>query len=132
MPVRRYVLMIGLVFAFAIQSGPVWAADVRPYDQSAFVAAETAGKPILVAIHASWCPVCAKQKPILSQLEQQPAFKDLVVFMVDYDGQKDVVAAMGARKQSTLIVFHGKVEKARSVGDTNAATIEALLAKSMT
>ena len=129
---RRFILMMIFVLACAMQQGSAKAADVRPFDQGAFVAAETAGKPILVAIHASWCPVCARQKPILGQLEQQPAFKDLVVFMVDFDSQKDVVAAMGARKQSTLIVFHGKAEKARSVGDTNAATIEALLAKSMT
>jgi thiol-disulfide isomerase/thioredoxin len=127
---RRLVFVLAALFA----SFPalVWAADVRPYDQRAFVDAEAAGKPILVAIHASWCPTCARQKPILSQLEQRPAFKDLVVFMVDFDSQKPVVEALGARKQSTLIVFHGKVEKARSVGDTNPATIEALLAKSLT
>ncbi|MGA3399346.1 MAG: thioredoxin family protein [Acetobacteraceae bacterium] len=128
---RRRFLILAALLAGSTLVAPARAADVTPYDQGAFAAAEAAGKPILVAIHASWCPVCAKQRPILSQLEQQPAFKDLVVFMVDFDSQKNVVAAMGARKQSTLIVFHGNVEKGRSVGDTNAATIQELLAKSM-
>ena len=127
---RRFLMLAALLSSAMLR--PAWAADVTPYEQAAFAAAETAGKPILVAIHASWCPVCAKQRPILSQLEQQPAFKDLVVFMVDFDSQKSVVAALGASKQSTLIVFHGNVEKGRSVGDTNAGKIEELLAKSMT
>ncbi len=99
---RRYFIMLAAVLVSIMLGAPVRAADVAPYDQNAFVAAEAAGKPILVAIHASWCPVCAKQRPILSQLEQQPEFKDLVVFMVDFDSQKNVVAAMGADKQSTL------------------------------
>jgi len=130
---HRYLFaaLVASVLAGAVLGATARAADVTTYDQGAFVAAEAAGKPILVAIHASWCPVCAKQRPILSELEQQVAYKDLVVFMVDFDSQKNVVAAMGAQKQSTLIVFHGKAEKGRSVGDTNAATIQALLAKSM-
>jgi hypothetical protein len=33
--------------------------------------------------------------------------------------------------QSTLIVFKGKREAGRSAGDTNAASIEALLAKAI-
>lgn len=128
---RRLFVHVVLLLVVAALTAPAWAADVRPFDQTAFAAAETAGRPILVAIHASWCPVCARQKPILSQLEQQPAFKDLVVFMVDFDSQKTVVAALGARKQSTLIVFHGRNEKGRSVGDTNPVTIQDLLGKSM-
>ena len=127
----RLAFLVMALLAWTAVSPPVHAADVRPFDQAAFVAAETAGKPILIAIHAGWCPVCAKQRPILSQLEQQPAFKDLVVFMVDFDSQKPAVAAMAAHKQSTLIVFHGKDERARSVGDTNPASIQQLLTKAL-
>ncbi len=111
--------------------GPARAAEVMPFDPQAFAAAQAAGKPILVAIHASWCPICARQKPILSRLEQEPAYQALVVFMVDFDSQKAVVKTMRATMQSTLIVFHGSAEKGRSVGDTNAESIEGLLAKSM-
>ena len=51
--------------------------------------------------------------------------------MVDFDTQKDVVHAMGATKQSTLIAFHGKQETARSVGATDPAAIRALFDKAM-
>ena len=128
---RRILLFAGPL-ATLLHFAPAQAAEVAPYNQQAFAAAEASGKPILVAIHASWCPICAKQKPILSQLEQDPAYKNLAVFMVDFDSQKDVVKAMRATKQSTLIVFHGNEERGRSVGDTQAGSIQGLVAKSLT
>jgi len=105
------------------------AATEAPFTQQAFASAQHEGKPILLDISATWCPTCAKQRPILSQLMADPAFKDLVVYQVDYDSQKDVVRALGAQMQSTLVVFHGAAEKGRSTGDTNAGSINALLQK---
>ena len=105
------------------------AATEAPFTQQAFDASQHEGKPILVHITAPWCPYCAKQRPILSDLENAPAFKDLVVYDVDFDTQKDIVRTMGAQKQSTLIVFHGAAEKGRSTGDTDASSIRTLLGK---
>jgi thiol-disulfide isomerase/thioredoxin len=106
------------------------AAEIVPFSQPAFEAAQKQGKPILVQITASWCPVCAKQKPILSHLLAEPRFKDMVVYNIDFDAQKDLVREMGAQKQSTLIVFTGSSEKGRSTGETDPAAIEGLLARS--
>jgi thioredoxin 1 len=129
--VHRRVLLLASALAPIALMGRARAATVAPFTEAAFEAAQASGEPILVAIHASWCPICAKQRPILSQLEADPAFKTLAVFMVDFDTQKDVVRAMGAQKQSTLIAFHGKQEAARSVGATDPAAIRALLDKTM-
>ncbi len=52
-----------------------------------------------------------------------------MVFRVDFDSQKDVVKAFGARMQSTLITFKGSQETGRSVGDTNPSSIAVLLDK---
>jgi thioredoxin 1 len=110
-------------------AGPAFAAVEAPFTQAAFTTAQKEGKPILVYISATWCPTCAKQKPILDTLEHEAAFKDLIVYHVDFDTQKDVVRAMGAQMQSTLVVFHGATEKGRSTGDTNAASLKGLLEK---
>jgi len=124
-------LPAALLFAgFAFAAAPAARAAVEAaYTQKAFAAAQGEGKPILIAITASWCPTCAKQRPILSQLEKDPAFKDLVVYQVDFDSQKDVVKKFGAHMQSTLVVFHGTTENGRSTGDTDPASIRALLEK---
>lgn len=110
------------------------AIEVRPEAASAaaaFAAAQAAGKPILVAVHADWCPTCAKQKPILSKLGADPAMKELMVFVVDFDTQKEITQRFGVRMQSTLIVFRGTAERDRSVGVTDEAALKALLAKAV-
>jgi thiol-disulfide isomerase/thioredoxin len=122
---RRSVLLVA-VAAFA---APASAAGPQPFDDAAFAEAQKAGKPIFVAIHASWCPICKAQKPILAELMADARFKDLVYFTIDFDSQKDLVRRFGARMQSTLISFKGATEQGRSVGDSNRESIAALLNK---
>jgi thioredoxin len=110
---------------------PVIAAEI-PFTTQAFQDAQKADKPILVEIHASWCPTCKAQKQILDNvLLPQPKFKDMVVLRVDFDSQKDMVREFGARMQSTLIVYKGSKEVGRSVGDTDPDSIAALLQKAL-
>jgi thioredoxin 1 len=126
---RRHLLG-ALTMTFALGSVAA-AADKKPFDQSAFDAAQAAGKPILVEVSAPWCPICKAQAPILARLRSDPRFKELVSFDIDFDSQKDLLRKFNVQKQSTLIVFKGKQETGRSTGDTNAGSIEALLGKSI-
>jgi len=120
--------LLAVVACIALQgSPPAASAEWKPFDAQAFAEAKQEGKSILVDIFAVWCPVCRVQNPILTQLTREPKFKDLVVFKMDFDTQKDDVRALKAQSQSTLIVFKGETEKGRSVGDTNEASIAALL-----
>jgi len=128
---KRHLLAgLGLTIALAI-SAPLAAFDGKPFDAKAFEDAQAASKPILVEVTAPWCPICKAQAPILSRLKSEPRFKELVSFGVDFDAQKKLLKTFNAQKQSTLIVFKGKQEVGRSTGDTNAASIEALLAKAI-
>jgi thioredoxin 1 len=136
--VRRKSVMLSrrsfVLAAIAANAAPIasaFAAETRTFDSGSFAAAQKAGKPILVAIHASWCPTCKAQKPILSELIAEPKFKDLTYFVVDFDTQKDAVKFFGARVQSTLIAFKGTTETGRSVGDTERSLIAALLNKTL-
>jgi thioredoxin 1 len=128
---RRHLLLVALALPL-LGTGVARAATEAPFSQDAFAAAQKAGRPILIDITATWCPTCAAQKPILDKLATDPAFKDLTIFKVDFDAQKDVVRTMGAQMQSTLIAFHGSAEKARSTGDTSPSSIRSLLAKTGT
>jgi len=128
---RRHLLGILTASAAVSIVSIASAMDKKPFDQAAFEAAQAAGKPILVEVSAPWCPTCKAQAPILSRLRSDPRFKELVSFDIDFDSQKDLLQKFNVRTQSTLIVFKGKQETGRSTGDTNAASIEALLGKSI-
>ena len=127
---RRTILIAAAALGTA-ELAPAFAASQQAFDGKAFAEAQKAGKPILVAIHATWCPTCKAQNPILSKLMAEPRFKDLVYFVVDFDSQKDAVKYFGARVQSTLIAFKGATETGRSVGDTDPSSIAALLNKAL-
>ncbi len=131
MPTReisfRFIIpfIAGLLFAAAS-----WGAG-KPFDQAGFDAAQAAGKPILVEVHADWCPTCRAQEPVISKLMQDPKNAGFVVLRVDFDNQKDVVKRLRAQYQSTLIVFKGKKEVSRSTGETRKEEIAAQLAKAL-
>jgi len=127
---RRSALFATVAASTALVA-PAFATETETFDPASFAAAQKAGKPIFVAIHASWCPTCKAQKPILSKLMAEPKFKNLVYFVVDFDSQKDAVKFFGARMQSTLVAFKGATETGRSVGDTDRASIAALLNKTL-
>lgn len=130
MPSRRSFVLAAVAASLSF-TAPALATETRTFDATSFAAAQKAGKPIFVAIHASWCPTCKAQKPILSELMSEPKFKDLVYFVVDFDSQKAAVKFFGARMQSTLIAFKGETETGRSVGDTDRTSIAALLNKAL-
>ena len=128
---RRFLMKVAFVAAGTAIALPALAFQPRAFDAKAFEAAQAAGKPILVEVTAPWCPTCKAQKPILSNLAAKEKFKDLVAFEIDFDSQKELLRKFGVTMQSTLISFKGAKEMGRSTGDTNAASIEALLDKSV-
>lgn len=138
MPTRRSILgaflgtLSGALLVAATQNAvPAFAADAHAFDAKAFSAAQQAGKPILIAVHAPWCPTCKAQAPILSDLMSDPRFKNLAYFVIDFDSQKDLLNRFGVRAQSTLIAFKGEKEAGRSVGDTKKDSIFAMVGKAI-
>lgn len=106
-------------------------ADWAPYTQSTFDSLQQQGKPVLVWVHAVWCPTCKAQEPTLSSLLKQKEYQGIAALRVDFDSQKDVVRALHVVKQSTLVVFKGGKETGRSTGDTSREGIEHLLQKAL-
>ena len=106
-------------------------AEHREYAADAFDSAQRTGKSIIVVVRASWCPSCRVQELILSIIEYNPKYAGLVVFLVDFDAQKDALWQLDARAPSTLIAYKGDLETARSVGVTRLDSIAALLATTL-
>ena len=120
-------LAIATCIVALVGFGSAAAAERKVYDPTSFAAAEASGARILVDISATWCPTCKAQQPIIDSLANQQDNKDLVIFAVDFDSQKQIVRDFGAQMQSTLIAFKGSAETGRSVGDTDPDSIAALV-----
>jgi thiol-disulfide isomerase/thioredoxin len=118
----RKVLLIAAIIAM-----PSLAIAGQPFDAKAFQASQAAGKSILVDVSASWCPTCRQQRPIVEEIEKE--HPDLVVYDVDFDTAKDALRQFRVQQQSTLIVFKGAREVARSTGETDPVPLHALVAK---
>jgi thioredoxin 1 len=124
---KKQTIFAGFALIVGIGFGVARAATVQPYQQTAFDAAQKGNEPILVFVEASWCPVCAKERPILQQLYGTPEFAKLKVFDVDFDTSKPLLRQLGVQQQSTLIVYHGGKETGRATGATDPAVIKHLL-----
>jgi thiol-disulfide isomerase/thioredoxin len=110
-------------------SALAFAGPLQPYNQAQFDKLTAAGKPVIVVVHASWCPTCKEQAPIQSALMAKPEFKDYTMFKLDFDKDKAQLKQFKVTFQSTMIAFKGKTEVGRSVGDTQRDSLEALMKK---
>lgn len=95
------------------------ATDWVDYSPEQFTKAQTAGQRILVDVAADWCPTCKAQFPILDELRGEPRLQQLLFVRVDFDQHKEFVRAHRIARQSTLLVFDGTEEIARSVAETD-------------
>lgn len=126
--VKQFGLALALGF---LASVTVQAAEKIPFDAKQFAQAQADNQSIMVMVTAPWCPTCKAQKPILDEVTEQPSFKNLKIFEVDFDTRKDVLRDLKVTMQSTLIVYKGKTEMGRSTGDTKKESIETLVNKSL-
>ena len=124
--IRTLLSLLSLLLATS-----VLAAETKPFDQATFDALQAANKPVLIDVYADWCPTCKQQAPIVSELMASPEFKDYTVLKVNFDTQKDVRQSLRVSQQSTFIVYRGKQEVARSIGDTSKDSIAATLRKAL-
>jgi thiol:disulfide interchange protein len=129
---RRTLLAASLTAALA-PAGRAGAGALVPYTAAAFAEAQAAGRTILVHVHADWCPTCRAQAPILAELlAREPRLAGAVALQVDFDNDKDFLKAHRVPSQSTLLVFKGRTETARSVGETDPARLAAAILGGLT
>lgn len=114
--------------AALVAAMPAQAAEFADFDRAAFDAAQAQGRPILLDVHAWWCPVCASQARTIKRLATPQTYPGLIVFRINYDRQKDVWRGFGVTKQATLIAFHGRRETGRIAFMTDKAKIADLIA----
>jgi thiol-disulfide isomerase/thioredoxin len=130
--VKLFNLSVALAaFALSAISTAGLAAPIQRFSNAALEAAQRAGKPVLVDVHADWCPTCRRQAPTVEAISRDPAFAKLLILKLDFDAQVAERTALGVRKQSTLIAYNGRTERTRATGIIDPVQIRALAATAL-
>jgi len=121
-------IILSLMMSFATSA----FAAVTAYDPTTFNQARKDGGPVLLMVHADWCPTCRAQAPVVDKLAAKPEFAKFRIFRMDYDKEKNgFVLAFRVNRQSALLVFKGGKEIGRSIGETNEEAIANLMRKAI-
>ena len=126
---RRSLLALSFALTLAAASG-AQAFQFRESDSAAVKTAIAAGKPVVLHVYAPWCLQCRVQHGVLADLKEDPAYKSVIVFNVDYDGQKDAVSALNTPR-ATLISYRGGKEVARMSWEMSEAAVRKSLAAAL-
>ncbi len=123
--IRLFLAAAAVFFSAALFAGEM------PYDKAAMNKALAEGKPVIVDFYAEWCPTCKTQKPLVRELLNEPKMKDVVLFVADFDKEKDLKKTLRVSQQSTFVIFKGGKEVARSTGQTKKEDLAAAFAKAL-
>ena len=112
---------VALTTSIPAMAAPAW----MPYTQAGFAKAQAAGQAIVVDVHADWCPTCKAQAPILDELRSEKRLSGVTFVRVNFDTDKAFLRDHRIPRQSTVLVFRGKRETARSIAETRRPQLRA-------
>jgi len=127
---NTHTLRIAVATVWLALAGTAAAAEV-PFNQAQYAQAVATGKPVVVYLHADWCPTCRAQQPIVDRLSKDPHFKDVTIFVADFDKETALEKSLKVSQQSTFVVFKQGREVTRSTGQTSEAAIRAVLEQAL-
>ncbi len=112
-------------------SFPAHALEIIDYKEK-LVAQDKANESVY-ALHffAEWCSVCLGQKRFMQKLQSDKDLKNLKVYLVDFDFEKKLKNEYNVERQSTIILFRGQQEIARSLAVNDKDKIAEFLKKSL-
>jgi thioredoxin 1 len=124
----KFGVIYGLFASCFLHAMSAFAAG-QAFTQSQFDALIKEGKPVIVHVHAPWCPNCRAQDTTLNSEIKSPSYKGVTFLEVDFDTQKEALKEFNVSMQSTILVFKGGKEFGRLTGKTKESDIEDLTKK---
>ncbi|MEQ1670709.1 MAG: thioredoxin family protein [Hyphomicrobium sp.] len=107
MPRLLYAALLALTFVIPALLVPAAAIAATPEHAGLFNGAEinwrdprsgiyeasTSGKPVIMVMHATWCPSCKRYRAVFNDPAIVAASKDFVMILVDVDKEKQINGA---------------------------------------
>lgn len=131
LPRRRFCVAWAALALLGAVASTAHAAGEVPYESARFEADVGQGRPVALLFAADWCATCSAEKAVLDELLAEPRFRELTVFVADYDLERALRRTHRVAQQSTIIVFKDGHEVGRAVGLVRKDTLAELLAKAL-
>ena len=120
------VLLATLLFSL-----PTLALDIVPYQAEPFAQARAAGKVTAIQFHSGWCPVCVMQERGLKAMKDDQTLDRVTVFQADFFKEEALRKRFNVTTFSTLVIFKGETEAARTTADSRPEQLKPLFAKAL-
>lgn len=121
---RLFLAVLGVAALVASGAG---AFEIKPYQKDEAQKAIASGKPVVIEVYASWCPICQSQATAIDALKDKPAYRDITFFRVDFDAQKDVVKTLGSPRATIIVYRNGKEVGRESWGSTQEEVMKIMM-----
>ena len=120
---KKILIILILLFQF-----PLNAADkYTNFSLKSLEDAKANGKTIVINSYEPWCWSCRKQDKVL--LDAKDEFKDVVFLTYQQGKNKDIADFLNISVRTTIVVFKGKKEVARIIGQTSKQEIYSAIKK---
>ena len=117
-----------LVILILLIQFPLNAADkYTNFSLSSLEKAKANGKTVVVNSYEPWCWSCRKQDKVLIGAKEE--FKKVVFLTYQQGKNKDIAEALNISVRTTIVVFKGKKEVARIIGQTGKTEIYSAIKK---
>ena len=117
-----------LVILILLIQFPLYAADkYTNFSLSSLEKAKANGKTVVVNSYEPWCWSCRKQDKVLIGAKDE--FKDVVFLTYQQGKHKNIAQALNISVRTTIVVFKGKKEVARIIGQTEKTEIYSAIKK---
>ena len=120
---KKILVILVLLIQF-----PANAADkYTNFSLSSLEKAKNTGKTVVVNSYEPWCWSCRKQDKVLIGAKDE--FKGVVFLTYQQGKHKDIAEALNISVRTTIVVFKGKKEVARIIGQTGKPEIYSAIKK---
>ena len=120
---KKILIILILLFQF-----PLNAADkYTNFSLKGLEDAKANGKTIVINSYEPWCWSCRKQDKVL--LDAKDEFKYVVFLTYQQGKNKDIADFLNISVRTTIVVFKGKKEVARIIGQTSKQEIYSAIKK---
>jgi thioredoxin 1 len=87
-------------------------------------------KPMVIKAFATWCPHCAKMKPIFEQLEKELGSKYMFTEF-DVDEAKELTQQFSIQSLPTFVFLKNNKEVSRVIGEMSAEDLKKAITQSL-